>query len=370
MPLRYADQTALASHHHTRTHASLFDVSHMAQHRVSGPGAVAWLERLLPAALTTLAPMHALLSVLLARGTGGIVDDVVLARLGPQEFALVSNAGRRDAVAAFLAAELAALGPAAADVVWRTLDGWGLVALQGPGAAGALALVLDDPAPPRALAALLFGQCMHARLRVAGRGALAVFLTRTGYTGEDGFEISAAPADAAAVAAALLGAGDVRLAGLAARDSLRLEAGMCLYGHELDETTTPAEAGLGWVVARARRAADVAGFNGADVVLSQLAGGPRVRRRRVGLLVEGAPARHGASVVVPGVDNIVGAVTSGGPSPTLGRNIAMAYVPYGLHRLGTRLGVVVRGRQRPAVVTKMPFVETRYWRGEPAGSTK
>jgi aminomethyltransferase len=227
-----------------------------------------------------------------------------------------------------------------------------------------------------------------------------VLVSRAGYTGEDGFELSVPPGISASVAEALLraaGPEKLRLAGLGARDSLRLEAGMCLYGQDLDDTTTPVEAGLGWVVAKSRRTDG--GFFGDEVILRQLRaataagaasapGGASsaevLGRRRVGMFVEGAPARQGAKIYsVPqsssssspspsgkdagegaGAAEVVGEVTSGCPSPSLqGKNIAMGYVRTGFHRAGTELQVSVRGKQRRATVTKMPFVETKYWRG-------
>lgn len=164
------------------------------------------------------------------------------------------------------------------------------------------------------------------------------------------------------------GLDQLRLAGLGARDSLRLEAGMCLYGHDLDDSTTPVEAGLSWVVHKDRRIAG--GFHGDGVILQQLrpvkeGGGPS--RRRVGLIVDGAPAREGAEVVATtaetrGEGKVIGKVTSGCPSPTLGKNIAMAYVESGNHKVGTEVGVVVRGKSRRATVVKMPFVASRYWK--------
>jgi aminomethyltransferase len=175
------------------------------------------------------------------------------------------------------------------------------------------------------------------------------------------------------VTEALLEAGGpekVQFAGLGARDSLRLEAGMCLYGHDLDESTTPVEAGLSWIIPKERRTAD-AGYYGAEVIAKQLVakskGGAGVERRRIGLIVEGAPAREGAEIVsrAEGKESVkLGVVTSGCPSPTLGKNIAMGYVKDGFHKAGTEVDVLVRGRARKAVITKMPFVPTKYWKGE------
>jgi aminomethyltransferase len=253
------------------------------------------------------------------------------------------------------------------------LNGQGLVALQGPEAEGALAGVLAE-AQGLELRGLLFGQSAYARLKLGGeRVSSPVLISRGGYTGEDGFEISIPGDETVAVTEALLAAGQdkVQLAGLGARDSLRLEAGMCLYGHDLDESTTPVEAGLSWIIPKERRTAD-AGFYGADVIAKQLVakskGGSGVERRRVGLIVEGAPAREGAEIVSraeEGKESVkLGAVTSGCPSPSLGKNIAMGYVKDGFHKAGTEVDVLVRGRPRKAVVAKMPFVPTKYWKGD------
>ncbi|RYO80196.1 hypothetical protein DL762_007783 [Monosporascus cannonballus] len=397
MPVQYADQSVSASHHFTRSHASLFDVGHMVQHRFSGPGAADFLQRVTPGSIAALQPHHSTLSTLLWPGTGGIVDDTIITRLPTEHpddqhlFYVVTNAACRDKDLAYLGEELR--GWDGAEVRHEVLEGWGLIALQGPLSEETLAKVLvagsSSEAPPPNLRELYFGQSAFARVRGAERPVLA---SRGGYTGEDGFEISTAPSDAAAVAEALLAAGGlgggpeeergVRLAGLGARDSLRLEAGMCLYGHDLDDGTTPVEAALSWVVGRDRRAtADPArgAFHGAEVVLAQLTprakGGRGVERRRVGLVVEGAPAREGAEILAAAAADgqgqgeggeRIGVVTSGCPSPTLGKNIAMGYVRDGLHKAGTEVEVLVRGRRRKAVVTKMPFVPTKYWKGPPA----
>ena len=192
-------------------------------------------------------------------------------------------------------------------------------------------------------------------------------MSRAGYTGEDGFEISIPGEEAVAVTETLLqSAGEemLQLAGLGARDSLRLEAGMCLYGHDLDDSTTPVEAALSWVIGKDRRQAG--GFHGAEKILAQLTpkskGGAGVERRRVGLVVEGAPAREGAEIVDEKGEKI-GNVTSGCPSPTLGKNIAMAYIKDGFHKAGTDVEVMVRGKKRKAKVAKMPFVPSKYWKG-------
>lgn len=215
---------------------------------------------------------------------------------------------------------------------------------------------------------LYFGNSKYLRLRLpSGEDTKPILVSRGGYTGEDGFEISISPQETAAVAECLLnisGNDKLRWAGLGARDSLRLEAGMCLYSHDLDDTTTPVEGGLSWVVAKDRRIEG--GFNGADTILRQIKprkdGGTGVERRRVGFVCEGPPAREGAKVE-DADGNHLGQMTSGCPSPSLGKNIAMGYIKNGWHKSGTEVQVVVRGKKHKATVTKMPFVPSKYWKG-------
>ncbi|KAI9800343.1 MAG: hypothetical protein M1825_004113 [Sarcosagium campestre] len=427
MPVQYSDLSITESHHWTRQKASLFDVGHMVQHRISGPGATALLRRLTPSSITTL-PLHqSTLSVLLHPATGGIVDDTVIARLGPETFYVVTNAANREKDIAYLREHISALttsspGPNVGAIHWEVMEDWGLLALQGPLAPVILSELVSaahDNAPSTDLSKLYFGQSVHVDLQLPPSSAAAtttsssspppkstvqLLVSRAGYTGEDGFEISIPPGSTSAVAQALLtsaGPDRLRLAGLGARDSLRLEAGMCLYGHDLDDTTTPVEAALSWVIGKDRRddadpTSSIDAFFGAEVILPQLrpakdvssasASNTGVQRRRVGLIVDGAPAREGAAIVLGsgnssasstsptpaagaagggavGKAEVVGKVTSGCPSPTLGKNIAMAYVRNGLHKAGTELEVLVRGKPRRAVVTKMPFVPAKYYKG-------
>lgn len=224
------------------------------------------------------------------------------------------------------------------------------------------------------LKSLYFGQCAFVSLKLlSGESTKQVLASRGGYTGEDGFEISIPPELTVPVTESFLetaGPDKLRLAGLGARDSLRLEGGMCLYGHDLDDTTTPVEAGLRWIIGEDRRTSG--GFHGDSVILSQMKtkkqGGAGVERRRVGFIVQGAPAREGADVVPAEGDEIIGKITSGCPSPTLGKNIAMGYIKSGYHTSGTAVGVIVRGKKRPAEVVKMPFVPSKYWKQSPGTS--
>lgn len=367
MPVQYTGLSVSASHHFTREKASLFDVGHMVQHRFEGPGATAFLQRITPGSLETLPAHQSTLSTLLWPKTGGIVDDTIITRLGPELFYVVTNAACREKDLAYLKEQFAAWD--GAEVRHEVLDGWGLVALQGPLSEELLSQILVNPAETN-LRELYFGQSLFAKVKGA---ANPVLVSRGGYTGEDGFEISIAPEDTVAVTKELLetsGPAKLQFAGLGARDSLRLEAGMCLYGHDLDDSTTHVEGALSWIVGKDRRnpKSDAEKFHGADVILAQLTpkskGGSGVTRRRVGLIIEGAPAREGAEIVsADGNQEKIGVITSGCPSPTLGKNIAMGYVKDGLHKAGTEVHVLVRGRSRKAVISKMPFVPTKYWKG-------
>ncbi|KAL8839420.1 MAG: hypothetical protein Q9170_001760 [Blastenia crenularia] len=306
--------------------------------------------------------------------TGGIVDDTVITRLGPETFYLVTNAACRDKDLAYLKNQIAEI-PDAKHIDWQVLNNWGLIALQGPKGAEILQVALlkakatDLEGNEYDTQALYFGQCRNLIVDVpsSDTGPAPILVSRGGYTGEDGFEISIPPHLTQDFAKFLLDAATperLRLAGLGARDSLRLEAGMCLYGHDLNDDTTPVQAGLSWVIHKDRRTGG--GFHGDGVILRELKpvkeGGTGPAIRRIGLTVEGAPAREGAKILAAEGDEEVGHVTSGCPSPTLGKNIAMGYVRNGLHKAGTELGVMVRGKRRKGVVTKMPFVASKYWK--------
>ncbi|KAF2131811.1 glycine cleavage system T protein [Dothidotthia symphoricarpi CBS 119687] len=361
MPVQYSDQSIIESHTWTREKASLFDVGHMVQHNFSGPGAEAFLERITPAGIAALPERQSTLSTLLHPETGGIVDDTVITRL-PGKFYVVTNAGCREKDTAYLTEQLESWKSEQPDqpVEWKILDGQGLIALQGPLSADILARVLENKSVDD-LKTLYFGQCVAVTIK--GTDA-EVLVSRAGYTGEDGFEISIPSYATEAITQFLLDSAkdELRFAGLGARDTLRLEAGMCLYGHDLDDTTTPVEAALSWIIGKDRRAKG--GFHGDSVILQQLkkkSEGGGVSRRRIGLVVEGAPAREGAEIVNEAGEKI-GNITSGCPSPTLKKNISMGYIKDGMHKAGTEVDVVVRGKKRKAVVTKMPFVAAKYFK--------
>ncbi|TAQ88321.1 hypothetical protein B7494_g3344 [Chlorociboria aeruginascens] len=368
MPVQYTSLSVSASHHFTRSHSSLFDVSHMVQHHFSGPGATAFLEKICPASIATLETHRSGLSALLWPFTGGIVDDTIITRLGPELFYVVTNAGCREKDLRYFTEQLEEFKTNGGEKVkWDVLEGWGLLALQGPLSGEVLGLVLANPKEAD-LQNLFFGQSKFLKIRLLG-GEISgnVLVSRGGYTGEDGFEISIQPHEAVAITETLLQAATperLQLAGLGARDSLRLEAGMCLYGHDLDDSTTPVEAALSWIIGKDRRTQG--GFHGSEVILNQLTpkskGGSGVERRRIGLIVEGAPAREGAEIIDEKGEKI-GNITSGCPSPTLGKNIAMGYIKDGFHKSGTNVEVIVRGKKRKAQVSKMPFVPSKYWKG-------
>ena len=338
MPVQYPDGI-ITEHQHTRSQASLFDVSHMGQVRLRGADAAAALESLVPGDLRALQPGE-MRYTLLTNDAGGIRDDLIVTNGGDHLFVVV-NAGCKLADIAYLRATLPDR------VVIEPLTDRALLALQGPAAAAVMARL----AP--ASGTLKFMQA-HA-MDVAG---FACFVTRSGYTGEDGFEISVADTDARILAERLLDEPGVRAAGLGARDTLRLEAGLCLYGHDIDPTTTPIEAGLAWTIGKRRRGEG--GFPGAAIILAQLRDGPP--RKRVGLKPEGrAPAREHTAIHDSGARNI-GEVTSGGFGPTVGWPIAMGYVTKEFAAPGTMVNLMVRDVARPAQVVALPFLPPRYFK--------
>jgi aminomethyltransferase len=352
MPVQYPTGI-LAEHAWTREHAGLFDVSHMGPtflslSRPTGDAeadhaaVAAIVETLTPADARGLKPGEMRYTLLL-NDKGGIDDDLMVGRIPD------GRAGRLYVVvnAATKEADFARIEEAAAGAAWLARRDYGLLALQGPEAAAVMEAVIP---PAAALGFMQVGTFDHV--------GEPVVVSRSGYTGEDGFEILLPAERAASVWSRLLSDTRVKPIGLGARDSLRLEAGLPLYGHDLDPAVSPAEAGLAFAVAKRRRAAG--DFPGANRVLAELNGNPP--RLRVGLLVEGAPAREGAEIMDANGGDPVGRVTSGGFSPTLKRAIAMGFVPYPLAIPGTMLAVNVRGRAQPATVTKLPFVPHRYVR--------
>lgn len=336
MPVQYP-AGVLTEHLHTRAQAGLFDVSHMGQVALRGADAAKALERLVPGDILGLKPGRTRYS-LFTDDQGGILDDLMITNAGDRLF-LVVNAACKQQDIAHLRANLGA------GVVVEELSGRALLALQGPKAGEVLARLAPASAD---MAFMTFRE-----MDVAG---IPCFLTRSGYTGEDGFEISVPNDRAVELARRLLAEPEVAPIGLGARDSLRLEAGLCLYGSDIDRTTTPVEANLAWTIGKRRRAEG--GFPGADVILAQLRDGPP--RLRVGLKPDGrAPARaHTPVIDMDGAT--IGEITSGGFGPSADGPVAMGYVAAGQAAPGTMLQLVVRGTARPAHVTDLVFVPHRY----------
>jgi len=334
MPLRYGSETA--EHQAVRHAAGLFDLSHMGEIRVSGPGAGAALDYALTGLLSGLRPGRARYTMICAPD-GGVLDDLVVYRQGEQEFLVIANAANTSVVFDELRSRSSGFDATVTDAT----DDYALIAIQGPAAAGILGPLAGLDLDALKYYAGEFGD-------VAGRPA---WVARTGYTGEDGFEVFSRPADAVAIWDALATAGasaGLVPAGLAARDTLRLEAGMPLYGNELGPDLTPFEAGLGRVV-KFDKPGD---FVGRSALSARSLAGPR--RELVGLTLQSRRvARHGFAVSADGKE--VGTVTSGAPSPTLGHPIAMAYLTAGTDAHDAVLTVGIRGEAVPAQLTELPF---------------
>lgn len=343
MPVQYP-QGVMQEHLHTREQAGLFDVSHMGQVVIRGEGVEAGLESLIPTDLGKLEVYQQVYGVLTAED-GGILDDLIITRWEDGAFFLVVNAACKEADIAHLRKHLPN-----ADI--EVMDDRALLALQGPAARS----VMSELAPEAAELTFMHGR----RVQLADADC---FVTCSGYTGEDGFEISVANSDAEALAALLLEQESVKWIGLGARDSLRLEAGLCLYGHDMDSSVSPIEASLIWSISKTRRdgGEKAGGFLGADRIFAQIANG--VSRKRVGLKVEGkAPVREGAEIINSDGE-VVGKVTSGGFGPSYGAPVAMGLVDIASAAVDTPLQALVRGKPRDVVVAKTPFVPQRYHRG-------
>ncbi|MBL0425838.1 glycine cleavage system aminomethyltransferase GcvT [Ramlibacter alkalitolerans] len=345
MPVQYP-AGLMAEHHHTRTSAGLFDVSHMGQLRLVGQDAAAAFETLVPVDVIDLAPGKQRYGLLLT-DEGTIIDDLMFVNRGGELFVIVNGACKTGDLA-----HIQDRIGSRCQVV--PMFDRGLLALQGPRAVDALSRVLPG------VEKLVF---------MTGAGfqwqGADLFVTRSGYTGEDGFEISVPGERAQAFARELLAQEEVKPVGLGARNSLRLEAGLCLYGNDIDTTTTPVEAALQWAIQKVRRTGGgrAGGFPGAERVLAQLDGREAVARKRVGLVaLERVPVREHAELQDTQGQR-VGEVTSGLLGPSIDKPIAMGYVPPQLAATGTRLQAVVRGKPVAMEVGAMPFVPNRYYRG-------
>jgi aminomethyltransferase len=346
MPVQYPSGI-LAEHLHTRAAAGLFDVSHMGQAFLEGRDAARRFESLAPTDIATQ-PNGRIRYTQLLNEDGGILDDLMATRRAPrgpgeERLFLVVNAGRKDEDFAHIRRRLP-------DLRLTPIADRALLALQGPKAAAVLARIWPQTA------AMPFMTMAASGARGDDDG---YFLSRSGYTGEDGFEISLPAEEAVSFARRLLGEPEVKPIGLGARDSLRLEAGLCLYGHDIDETTSPVEAGLAWSIPRRRR--EEGGFSGAERVRSELASGPP--RRRVGLRPEGrTPARDGAEIVSP-AGRALGRVTSGGFGPSVGAPIALGYVESQSAAPDVAVELIVRGKRLAARQAALPFHPHSYFRG-------
>jgi aminomethyltransferase len=343
MPVQYPDGIK-TEHLHTREHAGLFDVSHMGQALVKGASAQQDLEAILPLDLDSLSPGQQVYSFL-PNAKGGIIDDLIVTCWDKNTYFIVFNAGCKAKDEAHFRAHLSAGSEL------EMLTDRALLALQGPKAVEVLSQLAPD------CTSLVFMTGAHINV-----DNVECYVTRSGYTGEDGFEISVPAANAEALAQRLLAFPAVKWIGLGARDSLRLEAGLCLYGHDIDEERSPIEAAMGWAVAKSRRVggSKEGGFIGAESVFDKQREGVAVMR--AGFLIDGkAPVREGAEIVDEDGE-IIGHITSGGFSPTLNAPIAMGYVnsPYAI--IGTKVAAQVRGKARPMTVAKMPFVPQNYHR--------
>lgn len=346
MPVQYATGI-LTEHRHTRAAAGLFDVSHMGQVLLKGDGADAALESLVPVDIIDLGVFKQRYA-LFTNPEGGILDDLMVTRRADDLF-LVVNAACKHQDIAHLQHHIGAR------CTVEPLPEHGLLALQGPQAVTALARLNAD------VQQLVFMTGGHFTL-----DGIDCFVTRSGYTGEDGFEISVPGAQAEQLARALLAQPEVKPIGLGARDTLRLEAGLCLYGHDIDTTTTPIEGALSWAIQKVRRAggARAGGYPGADVVNAQLAAGAQaLARKRVGLVSAARmPVREGAQVV-DAAGAPIGRVTSGSLGPSIDQPVALAYLGAAHTAIGTEVFAIVRDKRVPMTVTTLPFVPNRYHRG-------
>ncbi|XP_055839503.1 aminomethyltransferase, mitochondrial [Episyrphus balteatus] len=348
LPVQYSDLSIIASHVHTRKHSSIFDVSHMLQTYVRGKDAVACFESICTADIKGLAPNSGTLTVF-TNDMGNILDDLIVSKVNDDLLYVVSNAAMKQQDMEIMSAAVSKFVGDKRDVSIEFLSpaDHSLIALQGPSSASALKTITNVD-----LEKLYFMETIVAEVA----GVSDCRITRCGYTGEDGYEISVPSEKVRHLTETLLGVDNVRMAGLGARDSLRLEAGLCLYGSDIDSNTSPVEAALSWLVSKRRRGE--ANFPGATKIVDQLKNG--VTRRRIGIrMTEGPPARAGVGIYHN--DELAGKITSGCPSPSLGGNIAMGYISESLKKPGNKIQLKIRDKFYPADVTKMPFTPANYY---------
>jgi len=344
MPVLYPSAGVLKEHNQCRTESALFDVSHMVQLKLHGKDRVAFLEKLVVGDIAGLAQGFSRLSVF-TNEKGGIIDDTVITNAGDHLYVVV-NAGCAEKDIAHLNQHMKEFKSKGGDVNLEIFSEQNaLIAVQGPKTEEIMKRLVKDGD----ITTMDFMTQRH--LTVNG---VPCIVTRCGYTGEDGFEISVPTNRAVALSSALVKEG-VHPAGLGARDSLRLEAGLCLYGHDIDAETSPIEAGLGWLINKKRK--EQGGFLGHETIMKHVKEG--VQKKRVGFTVTGAPAREGATIHNEKGDQI-GTITSGTVGPTAKKNVAMGYISTEFSKTDTPVVIKVRGRDQHAVVAKMPFVETHY----------
>lgn len=338
MPMRY-EEGAVAEHHWTRTAVSLFDVSHMGVVRVTGDDAAVALETIVPSSITPVAEGRGRYTFL-TNESGGVIDDLIVTNRG-DHWQLVLNAGTKHNDLAHIRSHIGDRCEVS------DLEPMAILALQGPQAASVLSEYRTD------LTELTFGFGADVEI-----GGVKAFASRSGYTGEDGYELIVPAAGASAFAEMLLQEERIKLAGLAARDSLRLEAGLCLYGHDLSEDISPVEAGLTWAIQKKRR--ENGGFLGDTIILDQINNG--VTRQRVGVQSEKRPVREGSTLHDENGREI-GFVSSGGFGPTVDAPVAMGFVEPSFAEVGTAITAQQRGKEVAMTVKSLPFAPHRYYRG-------
>ncbi|MDG2090164.1 MAG: glycine cleavage system aminomethyltransferase GcvT [Gammaproteobacteria bacterium] len=342
MPVSYP-LGIIKEHQHTREQAGLFDVSHMGQLIISGDGVTSALETLVPVDLEALA-INQQSYALFTNESGGVIDDLMITRLEENKYFLVINAACKEKDISHLRANLQGL-----DI--EVLEDQALLALQGPKAKNVMARYIDN------LDSVGFMWGVDAEIE-----GIRCYLNRAGYTGEDGFEISVKNSDAERLARMLLSHNEVEAVGLGARDSLRLESGLCLYGHELNEDITPIEAGLIWSISKNRRNGGdkEGGFLGSNKILEQIQNGASIKR--VGLKIDGRMSAREGVELRSSVGDVIGEVSSGGFGPTIGSPVALAFVNKEFAEVGTKLQALVRNKSLVAEVSKLPFVPQTYYR--------
>ncbi|KAK9505380.1 hypothetical protein O3M35_009454 [Rhynocoris fuscipes] len=354
LPVHYGSENISLSHLHTRKKCSVFDVSHMLQTEVTGKDRIKFYESLCTTDIAGMKDNTSALSLFTDEATGGILDDLIVTKCEDHLY-IVSNASRRKHDMELMIKRQEEMKKDGYDVNTRFYEPeeLSLIAVQGPQSARVLQTLLGN--------SLNLNEVLFMTTKMATINGINVRITRCGYTGEDGFEISVSSENIVKITNLLLKQPDVKLAGLGARDTLRLEAGLCLYGNDIDKTTSPVSAMLMWTIGKRRR--EQLDFPGATKIMEEFKQGPK--KKRVGLISTGRipPARQGC-LVHDLQGNLVGKITSGCPSPSLNSNVAMAYVNTEFSKPNTPLTATVRGLEVPVKVSKMPFVKTNYYTGK------